>query len=84
MYETLSETEFGPALNDHVFIPNVFVNISGYMDLKLKAMRVYKEELRNSNYPRSLAAIESLAHFRGIRIGCPFAEAFMLIFEKKQ
>lgn len=82
MYETLSETEFSPALNEQVFLPNVFVNISDFIEAKLEAMKIYQAEMMESNYPRSIAAIKSLAHFRGIRIGCMYAESFMLIFEK--
>ena len=83
MYETLSETEFVPALSENVFIPNVFVDISNYMDKKLEIMQIYKSEIMEGNLPRSLNAIKMLAAFRGSRIGTDYAEAFMLLFEKK-
>lgn len=36
MMETLSETEFAPSTQEDSFIPNVFVDISDYMEEKLK------------------------------------------------
>jgi N-acetylglucosamine malate deacetylase 1 len=82
MYETLSETEFSPALLENVFIPNVFVDISAYIDKKLEIMSVYKSEVMPDNLPRSYNAIKALAAYRGSRIGVNYAEAFMLLFEK--
>ena len=37
MYETLSETEFAPALAENAYIPNVFVDISDYLEDKIKS-----------------------------------------------
>jgi len=82
MYETLSETEFAPALIEKAFYPNVFIDISKFFDKKLEAMKIYHEELMDDNAPRSLKSITSQAQLRGSRIGCNYAEAFMLIFEK--
>ena len=82
MYETLSETEFAPSLIDKVFHPNVFNDISKFFDKKVEALKIYHEELMDTRAPRSLKAVKSQAHLRGSRIGCAYAEAFMLIFEK--
>ena len=82
MYETMSETEFSPALQENAFIPNVFVDITDFIDQKLRIMSVYQSELMEGNKPRSLNAIKSLAAYRGSRIGADYAEAFMLLFEK--
>jgi LmbE family N-acetylglucosaminyl deacetylase len=82
MYETLSETEFAPALYENAYIPNVFVDISEFMDEKLSIMSIYKSEIMPNNYPRSLSAIKALAAYRGSRIGVTYAESFMLIFEQ--
>jgi LmbE family N-acetylglucosaminyl deacetylase len=76
-YETLSETEWGHPLAP--FTPNVYVDISGTFKKKLKAMSVYKTEVRKYPHPRSLEAIEALARKRGSEAGVEFAEAFMLI-----
>jgi len=78
-YETLSETDWGRPLA--TFIPNHFVDITGTMDAKLKAMGAYRSELRKFPHPRSLEAIEALAMLRGSECGRNRAEAFHLIRE---
>ena len=82
MYETLSETEFAPALRENAFVPNVFVDISDYMEQKLAVMSIFASELMTDNLPRSYSAMKALAGYRGSRIGVQYAEAFMLLFEK--
>jgi LmbE family N-acetylglucosaminyl deacetylase len=82
MYETLSETEFAPALQENAFIPNVFVDITEFIDEKLEIMMIYGSEVMPENFPRSISAIKSLAGYRGSRIGVEHAEAFVLLFEK--
>lgn len=82
MYETLSETEFSPALPENVFIPNVFADISEFMEKKLEIMKTYESEVTEGNLPRSINAIRALGAYRGSRIGVKFAEAFMLLYEK--
>ena len=42
MIETLSETEFAPSTKEDSFIPNVFVDISKYIDNKIEIMKIYK------------------------------------------
>ena len=81
MYETLSETEFAPALPENAFLPNSFVDISNYIDKKLKIMQAYSSELMESPNPRSLELIRLFAKFRGSRIGAEYAEAFMLLYD---
>jgi len=78
-YETLSETEWGQIIKP--FIPNVYINISETFSEKLKAMKVYESELKNSPHPRSLEIIEVLAKKRGSEAGFNLSEAFMLIRE---
>ena len=82
MYETLSETEFAPALPEYGFIPNVFSDTSDFYKRKIEILEIYKSEIMKSPLPRSIGAIQALAKYRGSRIGCDFAEAFQLIFEK--
>jgi LmbE family N-acetylglucosaminyl deacetylase len=80
-YETLSETEWAAPFADNAFIPNVFVDISDVLGLKLQAMSCYQTQLKDAPHPRSLAGLEALAHLRGFTIGVPAAEAFMLVRE---
>lgn len=81
MYETLSETEYAPALQEAAFVPNVFVDISATFQEKEKAMRVYASELMDDTGPRSLCILEKQNAVRGSRIGVRYAEAFMLLLE---
>ncbi len=81
MYECLSETEMAPPLPETAFIPNVYVDISRDFHIKQKAMTIYRSELMDSVWPRSLEVMEALARFRGSRIGVSYAESFMLIYE---
>ncbi|MAF43244.1 MAG: hypothetical protein CMI54_03615 [Parcubacteria group bacterium] len=83
-YESLSETEWGPPLAKelkHVFLPNVYEDISETLKIKLRAMRCYKSELKKHPHPRSLKGITILAEKRGIESGLKAAEAFILIRE---
>lgn len=80
-YETLSETEWAAPFAEHAFIPNVYVDISETLEIKLRAMSAYKLELREFPHPRSLEAISTLAKRRGASIGVRAAEAFVLIRE---
>lgn len=82
MCETLTETEFSPPLQNNAFMPNVFIDTSLFLDKKLKAMSLYESEVMKAPLPRSLEIIESLARYRGSRIGVKYAEAFMLIHER--
>ena len=82
MCETISETEFAPAIHENVFIPTIFVDISKFIDDKLEIMKIYESEVMQGNLPRSLSAIRSLNGFRGSRIGVEYAESFALLFQK--
>ncbi len=61
------------------FKPNVFVDITPYMEAKLEAMKPYDDEIRNYPHPRSLEMIRATAQRYGQIIGVPYAEAFELI-----
>ncbi|MBA7592854.1 hypothetical protein ES708_35050 [subsurface metagenome] len=81
MYETLSETEFAPALPENTFIPNVFVDVEKYIEKKLKIFSIYESEVMKYPFSRSLNGIKTLARYRGNYIGVEYAEAFTLIKE---
>ncbi len=80
-YETLSETNFSTEYNNQ-FFPNVFVDISNFLDMKLQAMEIYSSEIGDFPFPRSRTAIESLARYRGSSSGFHAAEAFQLLRER--
>lgn len=80
-YETLSETHLAPAYLEPAFQPTYFVDISEYLELKLKAMQCYNSQLKDDWNPRSLRALTALAHLRGSHIGVESAEAFIILRE---
>jgi LmbE family N-acetylglucosaminyl deacetylase len=79
MYECISETEFAPALAEHTFLPNYFIDISSFLEQKLKILAVYTSEIGAHPFPRSLRNVEAIATFRGAMAGVNYAEAFQLI-----
>lgn len=81
VYETLSETEQMPPLPGNAFIPNAYVDISKFIDKKIKALEIYRRELQPFPLPREKSAVSALARYRGASVGVAFAEAFMLIRE---
>ena len=83
MMETLSETEFALATPSNTFLPNVYVDITDFMERKLKIMQMYPKEVMEEPFPRSLSSIKALARTRGSRAGVMYAEAFQLLYEKK-
>lgn len=78
-YETLSETEWNIPSVDNAFIPNVWNDITDFIDRKKYAMSCYKSQLRGGFHPRSIKIIEVLAKLRGSTIGVQYAESFTLI-----
>lgn len=82
-YEVLSETEWAAPFPENAFIPNVYVDISATLEIKLKAMSEYKTQLREFPHPRSSEAVSALAKVRGATIGVEAAEAFALIRESR-
>ena len=80
-YETLSESEWNTPMLDNAFVPNVFSDITGEMDIKLAAMQCHASQLREYPHPRSLEAIKALAMHRGSSVCKEYAEAFMVVRE---
>jgi len=80
-YETLSETGISLPTAEKAFIPNVYVDISDFLERKLEVMRCYESQLGAFPDLRSTEAIEALARFRGATVNVQAAEAFMLIRE---
>jgi N-acetylglucosamine malate deacetylase 1 len=82
-YETASSTEWAPPFPGSVFSPNVFVDISSTLPIKLQAMREYEQthsgEMRSYPHPRSYEALEAYAKRHGVVAGVHAAEPFMLV-----
>lgn len=64
------------------FQPNIYEEIDGYLDLKLKALACYRNVMREYPHPRSKEAITGLAAVRGAESGLHYAEAFQLVFKR--
>ena len=62
-------------------MPNVFVDISDYIDLKIEAMAKYLQQIIEYPSPRSKEGIRSLSLNRGMTVYKKYAESFMLIRE---
>ena len=78
-FEVPSSTEWNSFSRETAFIPNVFVDISGTLETKVKAMSEYKSELRDYPHPRSLQFIRELAKYNGIKTGLGYSENFCLV-----
>jgi len=77
-FEVLSSTEW-QAPSGHIgFRPNVFVDISNYLDEKIAAFSCYSGELKSWPHPRSVEGVCNLAKRRGSTVGVNAAEAFVL------
>ncbi|MEK9969916.1 MAG: PIG-L deacetylase family protein [Ferrovibrio sp.] len=75
-FEVLSSTEWNPLAP---FPGQVFIDISATIDLKVRALVAYGNEMREPPHPRSEEVIRSLARFRGAAAGLHFAESFQLV-----
>ncbi len=81
LYETPSSTEWNAPLPEAIFLPNVYVDISSVLDIKLSAMQAYKSELRPFPHPRSIEAVKIYSGKNGLVVAKSAAEAFRLIRE---
>jgi LmbE family N-acetylglucosaminyl deacetylase len=81
MYETISETDYVPAIASAVFVPNYYVDITKYFEQKINILKkCYEAEMGMPPFPRSVQNVENLARFRAMGGGGhQYAEAFCLI-----
>jgi len=75
-FEIPSSTEWSYPLS---FSPNMFYDISETIDVKIKALKEYKSELKKYPYPRSLEGVELTAKNWGMKVGLNYAEAFKTV-----
>lgn len=78
-FEVPSSTEWTFNQIKPIFSPNVFYDISKTLDNKIKALKVYKSEIREFPHPRSEKAIIAIAQRWGSVAGVEAAEAFELL-----
>lgn len=77
-FEVLSSTEYAPNGISERFHPTVYIDITGFIEAKQKALAAYASEMRPWPHPRSHEAIEHLACLRGSQCGIEAAEGFVL------
>ena len=77
-FEIPSSTEWQVSKSKNIFNPNWFEDIDAELNLKIKALKAYKNELRNWPHPRSIKGVKALATWRGASAGFGAAEAFIL------
>lgn len=81
-FETPSSTEFNfTRKQKKLFNPNLFIDVSRFINQKIKLLKIYKNEIRPWPHARSLRSIKNLASYRGSQIGVKFAEAFIVLRE---
>ena len=80
-YETISETGWNFPTKDNAFTPDVYEDISGFLNVKEDALRLYKSQIQEFPGTRSVLGSTTLAVHRGTTIGVPAAEAFKLVRE---
>lgn len=77
-FEVLSSTDWQtPGV--YPFIPNVFIDISNFIELKKQALHAYDSEMRPNPHSRSIENIINLNSIRGNSVGMNYAESFSLL-----
>jgi len=63
------------------FEPNVFMDIDAYSKIKIEALEIYKEEIKDLDYthPRSLHSIQIKNFADGAKVGLKNVETFRLL-----
>ena len=75
--DIISETNY----TSQTFRPNLFVDISDYMEDKLRIAAIYRSEIQSAPFPRSLDAIRAQAAYMGSYCCSRYAEAFHIVKE---
>lgn len=78
-FEVPSATEWAFNQFKPEFRPNTFIDVSQTLEVKIKAMLLYKGEVRSFPHPRSTEALRAIAGKWGSVAGVQAAEAFELV-----
>ena len=78
-FETLSSTENNFSKNKVNFNPNLYFDISSFINKKINLLKIYNKEIKKYPHSRSLESVKVLAKYRGTQIGVKYAEAFYLL-----
>ena len=77
-FEVLSSTEWQPP-GLLPFAPNVFVDITDFIEVKKQVLEAYSEEMRQPPHSRSIENAIRLNALRGNAVGVAFSEGFQVI-----
>ena len=78
-FEVPSSTEWAFQRIEPSFRPNVFIDITRTIEVKIAAMECYESEARRFPHPRSPESLRVIATRWGSVAGCGAAEAFELV-----
>jgi LmbE family N-acetylglucosaminyl deacetylase len=79
-FEAPSSTEWSFGRFEPAFKPNVFVDISETLEIKIRALQMYDTEVRLFPHPRSPESVRATAIKWGSVVGMEAAEAFETVF----
>ena len=78
-FEVPSSTEWAFGQFRPAFSPNMFMDISDTLELKIQAMQLYESETREFPHPRSLEVMKAISRRWGSAVGLETVEAFELV-----
>ncbi len=78
-FEVPSSTEYGHKSVTQQFSPNLYIDITDFIEKKIEGIKNYFSEIRNYPHPRSLESIKNLAKYRGNQVGLFYAESFEVL-----
>lgn len=77
-FEVPSSTDWQTHSAYTAFVPNWYIDISDTLNLKQKALSIYKSEVRDWPHSRSVEGVGHLSRWRGASVGHEAVEAFVL------
>ena len=77
-FEVLSSTEWQTS-GILPFSPNVYIDITDYIDLKKQVLQSYSKEMHQAPHSRSIDNAIRVNAVKGNSVGVNYAEAFMLV-----
>jgi LmbE family N-acetylglucosaminyl deacetylase len=75
-FEVPSSTEWNPNSN---FRSNLYIDVEGFVEKKIEALKIYDEEMRTYPHPRSYNAVVNKMKSSGNEVNFNFAERFQTI-----
>lgn len=77
VYEIPSSTNWSPPFRSSGYMPQVYVDITPYIDRKLEILSLFEDQIFPYPHARSLDAVRAYAMMRGSSVGVAYAETLM-------